>query len=89
MSHIIYGQNKIICHFELADNLLKNENYFLQINQLVLLVHHYQYPCVHYEKIFNHFRSMLPQKTSYLQIRLVNNGEEIPSDLPLGLFIDK
>lgn len=88
MSHIIYGQNKILCFVELSDELKLNKDKFLEISQLVMTVYHFQYPCIYYEKIFTHFKNLLPKETSCNNIRLTYRDQELPSNLPIGLFVE-
>jgi hypothetical protein len=75
-NNLIYKQNKLILHVSL-DNKLKEEctcNPFLRINELVLAVCHFQYPCVLYSKIYQHFRLLLSDKINSPNIRLKYNG---------------
>ncbi len=75
MSQLILGQNKIILHINLSEQLLskKPKNPFININQLIIIGYHYQYTCIFYEQIYNHFKYLLPNyvnlKPTHIRIK--------------------
>ena len=54
---------------------------------LPLTIYHFHYPALHYPTLFNHFQHYFPANATFRNVRIRYRGKELPSDLPLGLFV--
>ena len=52
-----------------------------------MVLYHFHYPALYYSTLHRHFHLHLHPTTTPHQLRFKCNGEVLPSDQPLGLFL--
>ena len=86
---VLLTQNKILSYFSLDSSANIQKNALLQPSNYPTFIFHNHYPVVYYQDLFEHFRHCLPENCQAGNIRIFYNKIELPSEIPIGLFVEE
>lgn len=83
------SQNKILAYFTLDISANVQQLPILQPSIYTTLICHCHYPVVYFDDLYQHFYHCLPPSTKPGHLRIYLDKKELPSEMPLGLFINE
>lgn len=81
--------NKILVEFSLHPSARREQEEILHCSNYFTMVYHHHYPIVYFEELHQHFLHLLPPGTEPGHLRIYQKEKQLPSDLPIGLFINR
>ncbi len=88
MSEDILRRSKLLCYFQIDDSIKADLPELYRPEILPLSLFHFHYPALYFPTLFTHFKPLLPENITENHLRLKYKGEELPVDLPIGLFVE-
>ena len=69
-SEVVYSQNKQLAYFHLDSSVNIQKDPLLQVPAYTTFIHHYHYPVVYYEELYNYCKNCLHENVVPGNIRI-------------------